>query len=115
MACRFDPHWRHHGLECLRMENEHVAVDVLPELGAKIHRLIDKARDRDVLWHSPRVAPHVAPLHSNFDDHWSGGWDEVIPGGVPSVNRYGDELPHMGELWTQRADWRLQQYSPERV
>ena len=68
-----------------------------------------------MLWHSPRVAPHVAALHANFDDHWPGGWDEVLPCGVPSVNRYGDELPHMGELWTQHAEWRLDQCTPDRV
>lgn len=115
MACRFDPHWRYHGLECLRIENEHLAVDVLPELGAKIHRLIDKARDQQILWHSPRVLPHLTALHANFDDHWAGGWDEVFPGGVPGPNRYGDELPHMGELWTQHAHWTLEESSPERV
>jgi Domain of unknown function (DUF5107) len=115
MGCRFDPHWRYHGLECLRLENEYLAIEVLPELGAKIHRLVDKARDHDVLWHSPRVAPHATALHSNFDDHWAGGWDEVFPTGVPSVNRHGDELPHMGELWTQRAEWGLEHCSPERV
>jgi galactose mutarotase-like enzyme len=115
MSCRFDPHWRHHGLECLRLENEHVAIDVLPELGAKIYRLIDKARDHDVLWHSPRVAPHTAALHSNFDDHWPGGWDEAFPGGAPSTNRDGEELPYMGELWSQRAQWRLEQRSSERI
>jgi hypothetical protein len=115
MSCRFDPHWSYYGLECLRLENEHIAVDVLPELGAKIYRLIDKARDHDLLWHSPRVSPHAVALHANFDDHWPGGWDEVIPGGVPSTNRYGDELPHMGELWTQRAQWRLEQCGADRV
>ena len=115
MAARFDPHWRYRGLECLRIENERIAVDVLPELGAKIHRLVDKARDHDVLWHSGRIAPHPAPLHANFDDHWSGGWDEAFPGGAPSTNRWGDELPYMGELWTQRAEWELREASPERV
>ena len=30
MGCRFDPHWSYRGLECLRVENEHVAVEVLP-------------------------------------------------------------------------------------
>jgi hypothetical protein len=115
MSCRFDPHWRYHGLECLRLENEHVALELLPELGGKIYRLVDKARDHDVLWHSPRVAPHIAALHSNFDDHWPGGWDEAFPGGAPSTNRYGDEMPYMGELWTQRAEWRLEQCSPQQV
>ena len=86
MGCRFDPHWSYRGLECLRIENEHVLIDILPELGAKIFRLVDKVRDQDVLWHSPRVSPHVAALHANFDDHWAGGWDEVIPGGVISTS-----------------------------
>ena len=61
MGCRFDPHWSYRGLECLRVENEHIAVEVLPELGAKIFRFIDKARDHDFLWHSPRVAPMSPP------------------------------------------------------
>jgi len=115
VGCRFDPDWHHHGLRCLRIENEHVAIDVLPELGAKIHRFVDKARDHDVLWHSPRVAPHVAPIQANFDDHWSGGWDEAFPGGAASRNRYGDELPYMGELWTQPAQWRLEACGSDRV
>jgi hypothetical protein len=90
-------------------------VDVLPRLGGKIHHLVDKARDRDVLWHSPRVLPHEAQLHANFDDHWSGGWDEAFPGGAPSTNRYGDELPYMGELWTQPFRWEVAEDSPRRV
>jgi hypothetical protein len=115
MPCRFDPHWHYRGLRCLRLENERIALDVLPDLGAKIHRFVDKARDQDVLWHSPRVWPHRAELHANFDDHWSGGWDEAFPSGAPSTNRYGDELPYMGELWTQQAEWRLEDESSERV
>jgi hypothetical protein len=115
MPCHFDPHWHYRGLRCLRLENERIALDVLPDLGAKIHRFVDKARDQDVLWHSPRVRPHRAELHANFDDHWSGGWDEAFPSGAPSTNRYGDELPYMGELWTQQAEWRLEDESSERV
>lgn len=115
MSCRFDAYWRYRGLECLRIENEHVAVEVLPEVGGKIHRLIDKLRDEDILWRSPRVVPHVAPLGSNFDDHWSGGWDEIFPTGVASTNRHGEDLPHMGELWTQYASWHVNASSSLRV
>jgi galactose mutarotase-like enzyme len=115
MPCRFDPYWRYNGLECLRIENEHLTLDVLPELGAKIYRLIDKSRDHNLVWHSPRVRPHIAAVHSNFDDHWSGGWDEAFPGGAPSPNRYGDELPYMGELWTSEAQWSVEECSPRRI
>src|SRR3977135_1783483 len=100
MACRIDDGWAYRGLSCIRLENEHLAIDVLPELGGNIFRFIDKARDHDLLWKSPRGQPHRAALHANFDDHWAGGWDEAFPGGAPSPNRYGDQLPYMGALWT---------------
>ena len=72
----------------------------LPERGGNIFRLIDKPRDLDLLWKSPRVVPHLAAIHADFDDHWAGGWDDAFPGGRSSRNRYGDLLPYMGEVWT---------------
>ena len=58
MTCRLDDQWAYRGLRCIRLENEHLAVDVLPELGGNIYRFVDKARDHDLLWKSPRVQPH---------------------------------------------------------
>jgi hypothetical protein len=115
MNCRIDDAWSYRGLRCIRLENGHLAVDVLPELGGNIFRLIDKARDHDLLWKSPRVHPHRADLHANFDDHWAGGWDEAFPGGAPSPNRYGDQLPYMGELWTQTATYEILEAGPAAV
>lgn len=115
MACRIDDQWSYRGLRCIRLENEYIGVDLFPELGGHIHRFVDKAGDCDVLWHSPRVAPHRAALHANFDDHWSGGWDEAFPNGVPAPNRYGDLLPHMGEIWTTPCSWELADGGPDRV
>jgi hypothetical protein len=107
MSARIDDRWTYHGLRVVRLENARLLVDVMPELGGKILRIVDKRGDRDVLWHSPRVEPHRAELHANFDDHWPGGWDEAFPGGAPSLNRYGDQLPYMGELWTTAATHRV--------
>jgi len=115
MTCRIDDGWAYRGLKCIRLENEHIAVDVLPELGGNIFRLIDKVRDHDLLWKSPRVRPHRAELHANFDDHWAGGWDEAFPGGAPSLNRHGDQLPYMGELWTQAARYEIAASGPDAV
>lgn len=115
MGARIDDRWQYHGLRTVRLENARLAVDILPELGGKILRLIDKRGDRDVLWHSPRVEPHRAELHANFDDHWPGGWDEAFPGGAPSPNRYGDQLPYMGELWTTEASYRIARDDPAGV
>src|SRR5438067_2734199 len=107
MSARIDDRWSYEGLRTIRLENARVAVDVMPDLGGRVHRLVDKRGDRDLLWHSPRVRPHRANLHDNFDDHWPGGWDEAFPGGAPSPNRYGDQLPYMGELWTSAAAHRI--------
>ncbi|HLQ23221.1 MAG TPA: DUF5107 domain-containing protein [Gemmatimonadales bacterium] len=115
MGARIDASWEYNGLRCIQLENDHMRVDVLPELGGKIFRLIDKARDRDVLWKSPRVAPHRARLHDNFDDHWAGGWDEAFPNGVAVKNRYGDDLAYLGELWSMPMSWRIGESSSEGV
>ena len=115
MTARIETGWRLHGLECLRLENEHLALDVLPERGGNLFRLIDKKLDRDVLWKAGRVVPTLAPLKGNFDDYWAGGWDEAFPGGSPSLNRYGEELPYMGEVWSTPARWRVLQGGPEVV
>jgi galactose mutarotase-like enzyme len=115
MGARIDDRWSYEGLRTIRLENARVGVDVMPELGGRVHRLVDKNGDRDLLWHSPRVRPHRANLHDNFDDHWPGGWDEAFPGGAPSTNRYGDELPYMGELWTTEASYRILDAGPGRV
>jgi hypothetical protein len=102
-----DDNWTYHGLRVVRLQNQHLALDVLPQRGANIFRVLDKHRDIDLLWKSPRVAPHVAAVHADFDDHWAGGWDDAFPGGRSSRNRYGDLLPYMGEVWTAPADYQM--------
>jgi galactose mutarotase-like enzyme len=103
-----DDNWTYHGLTVIRLQNQHVALDVLPARGANIFRVLDKQRDLDLLWRSPRVAPHVAAVHADFDDHWAGGWDDAFPGGRSCRNRYGDLLPYMGEVWTAPAGYQIQ-------
>jgi galactose mutarotase-like enzyme len=91
--------WSLDGFEAWILENRRLRVTVLPELGGKVHELIDKAADRDLLWHNPRTPPRKAPFGAHFDDWWSGGWDEIFPTG--DIARLHDEpLPYMGELWS---------------
>lgn len=96
----------------VRVENAALALDVVPALGGKILHLIDKAADRNVLWRHPRIAPHRAPLQSNLDDHFSGGWDDAFPTCAPSKNRSGDELPYLGEVWTLGLSYELLEAGP---
>src|SRR5437016_1945131 len=103
---RIDPHWHYHDLRAIVLENEHLRLVVLPETGAKIHALIDKKRDHDVLWHNPRLEPRRPVFGQNFDDWWSGGWDEVFP--TCDVSTYqGETYPYLGELWSLPWAWEI--------
>lgn len=114
-ACRFEGDWTYRGLRCLQLENNYLKLLVFPQLGGHIARLIDKRRDCNVLWESPRVRLHRTELHSNFDDHWSGGWDDMFPNGIAMRTAAGDALPAMGELWNAECDWQVVEASDRRV
>lgn len=86
------------GLDALVLENAAIRVTVLPALGGHVSELVDRAGDRDVLWHNPRTPPRPAPYGAHFDDWWSGGWDEIFPSGDRGT-LHDELLPYMGELW----------------
>ena len=88
--------WR--GLDALALENEHLRVTVIPSMGGHVAELVDRAAGRDLLWHNPRATPRPAPYGAHFDNWWSGGWDEIFPGGDRST-LHDEPLPYMGELW----------------
>ena len=98
MSARLVHGWSVHGFDAWILENRALRVVVLPELGGKVHELVDKAADRDLLWHNPRTAPRRAPFGAHFDDWWSGGWDEIFPSGDRGT-LHREVLPYMGELW----------------
>ena len=107
MPCALDTNWQYKGLQVVRLENESICVDVLPQLGAKIYNFVHKPSGKNLLWHSPHVGPAPCAFGSKFDDQWSGGWDELIPNDVPVVFPNGDILPDHGEVWNQAAEWQV--------
>jgi hypothetical protein len=99
MSVRIDDRWSYDGQPAIRIENEALAIDVLPLMGAKILNLIDKRNDRSVLWRNPRQRLRPGPMQADVDDYFAGGWDDAFPTGDPSHNEHGDQLPYMGEVW----------------
>jgi len=99
MTVRIHTHSGPAGFRSISLENRHLRVTVIPELGAKVHELVDKVADLDLLWHNERTPPRVAPYGAHFDDWWSGGWDEIFPTGDRAA-LHGEPLPYMGELWS---------------
>jgi len=106
-----DAQWQYRGLQVVRLENELLRVDVLPDLGAKVYNFVHKPSGRNLLWHNPRVPPARQAFGACFDDNWSGGWDELIPNDLPVPEPEGDVLPDHGEYWSQPARWEVLQDS----
>ncbi len=89
------------GLDALVLENAALRVTMVPSMGGHVAELCDRAASeggREILWRNPRATPRAAPYGAYFDDWWSGGWDEIFPGGDRST-LHGEPLPYMGELW----------------
>lgn len=113
-VARIDPHWRYHDLRVIVLENAFLRLTVLPEVGAKIYDFIFRPADRNFLWHNPRLEPRRPVFGGNFDDWWSGGWDEVFPTCDVSTHK-GETYPYLGELWSLPWEWRVEQDGPGEV
>lgn len=91
------------------LENAHLRIVVLPEIGAKIFEFTDKRTDRDLLFHHPRVEIRPPVFGVNVDNWWSGGIDDAFPTGQQAhVN--GEDLPFLGEVWS--LPWSVEVLSP---
>jgi hypothetical protein len=76
-----------------------LTVDVLPDLGGKILQIAHRGLGRSFLWHNPRQRLRRLPVGASYDDHFFGGWDDLLPNDVAeSVG--GENLVDHGELWT---------------
>ena len=96
------------------LENERIRLEIIPGLGAKILRLIHKATNADLLWQNPRIEPRAVPIGSNYDDNFSGGWDELFPNDAPG--QVGENVyPDHGELWCQSWEYRIERVTREDV
>ena len=102
-----DVNWQYRGLQVIRLENELLSIDVLPELGAKIYNFTHRPSNRNLLWHNPRIAPARQTMGAKFDDVWSGGWDELIPNDIPTLVFGNEMLPDHGEVWSQPSEWQI--------
>jgi galactose mutarotase-like enzyme len=106
MTVRFSDAWRVHGFQALILENRHLRVVVIPELGGKIWSIVSKRHDRELLWHNARMPMRHAHYGATYDDWFVGGWDEIFPNDYP-VHVDGENYPDHGEVWSLPGKWKL--------
>lgn len=91
------------GVRALRLENDLLAATILPDKGADIYALVDKATGVDVLWKSPWGLKGAGGIPSAVDsatawlEAYEGGWQEIFPSGGGPCHYQGVELNFHGE------------------
>jgi hypothetical protein len=94
------------GFERVVCSTEALSLTLIPELGAKVVSLVDRARGRE--WVAQPIRPYrSAAAGDAFADFDGGGWDECFPNvGAGPHPGSGVELQDHGEVWS--APWALE-------
>jgi galactose mutarotase-like enzyme len=104
----------HHvgGWRAVTAATGHLSLTVLPERGAEVHALVDRASGVDVLFHAPwGLAPPGAPPRGGSDGHaflasYAGGWQELFPSCNDPCTYRGREIGFHGEV--AAIPWRVE-------
>ena len=110
------------GHEIVEMTSPQIHLKVSLTRGAEILELRSKKLDLDLLWHAQEdivryregVQSTQAPS-GNFLDHFSGGWQEVLPSANFPVDYKGASLGAHGEVALLSWDYRILDDSEEKI
>jgi galactose mutarotase-like enzyme len=83
----------------IELRNDHISVQILPEIGGKISSLFDQRSGREWLWTNPHL-PRRAPIYgeSYISELDTGGWDEIFPSISPCQLQGNISIPDHGDL-----------------
>jgi galactose mutarotase-like enzyme len=81
--------YTHRNFTFLRLENDSLLLEIIPDKGADISKIVYKPRDIDFMWKRANVVDtgkFVSTSNSALGfnlAHYEGGWHESFPGGGP--------------------------------
>ncbi len=107
MRIELDSDWTYQGFQVMRLTAGDLRVEVLPELGGKVLSIFHLGLRREFLWRNPRLRLRRLPIGSGYDDHFAGGFDELLPNDLPEKVG-GEPLADHGELWTLPLAGRIE-------
>lgn len=110
------------GHEIVEMNSPEIHLKVSLTRGAEILELRSKKLDLDLLWHGHedivRFRPAIPSIEAsigNFLDHFSGGWQEVLPSAQYPVSYKGAPFGAHGEVALLSWGFRILEDSPESI
>jgi len=101
------------GVAAVILENDSIAVTVLPGKGADIYELVSRPDGIDVLWKSPWGLLPPGGVHAAADsatawlEAYEGGWQEIFPNGGAANMYRGVELNFHGEASLASWDYEI--------
>ncbi len=95
------------GVEIFTGENDLLKFTIAPAAGGKILSIYNKRLQKEFLWTNKNLNIAVYPAGTDYDSHFFGGIDELIPNDIPE-NINAVEYPDHGELWTTSLEHKLQ-------
>jgi hypothetical protein len=90
----------------VRMENEHLQVDVAPGVGGRIVSLLNQSAGYQFLWRNTALPLEKLEPGAAYDPNFYGAIDELLPNDIPETIE-GVDCPDHGELWTTALDYRI--------
>ena len=113
-SCSVSEHTIDRNYRAVTLENDLLAITVLPEKGADIYRWIYKPRGVDVLWKSPWGLKHpgsgvstAGTTEEAWLEHYEGGWQEIFPNGGDACVYKGCHLNFHGEVSVLPWDYSI--------
>ncbi len=86
-------------LDIISGENDYLKFGIAPSAGGKVVSIFNKQLQKEFLWTQESLSlRHLAP-GVEYDSHFYGGMDELLPNDIPE-NIDGIDYPDHGELWT---------------
>jgi len=95
------------GIEVLAMENNHLKCQLVPASGGKFISIFNKTLQKEFLWTNKNLSLAVYEPGTEYDPHFFGGIDELIPNDIPE-NINGIDYPDHGELWTTELNYSIE-------
>jgi len=121
MTCKIEFLTLAHNVRVVRLSNQFVSIDVLPDKGADIYALVHKASGVDVMWKSPTGlrGPNEGRYSPDSQVAWleqyEGGWQEIAPNGGNAGDYKGVELSFHGESTLLPWSYEVIEESPNEI
>jgi hypothetical protein len=109
------------GWRALVMRSDKLEVTVLPDKGADICALVDRASGIDALaktpWglQPPGSPPREGSAGEKFLENYEGSWQELFPNTNDACTYRGTRLPFHGEVATRPWSWAAETGGPDAV